>query len=201
MSYPSYLIHFNPNHDPKTGQFTYVKNSWAIRKGYQNKDGSISEKGKKALQARKEDQQAGAGLQKETNKLLKLSKKLRDDFGDDPDMYDELFEETAKDYGLNTKKFHEELEKRNKYQELLRNDKERYRLVKDGQEMYRRMRDLNPDFYKKGYIENRSTGTLASALIAAVYGMPTIATITAISAIPEKIEENKYKKVYEKSKK
>lgn len=25
MSYPTYLVHFNPNHDPKTGQFTFNK--------------------------------------------------------------------------------------------------------------------------------------------------------------------------------
>lgn len=37
----AYLIHYNPNHDPKTGKFTYVKNK------YQNADGSLTEKGNK----------------------------------------------------------------------------------------------------------------------------------------------------------
>ena len=26
MEYPSYLVHFNPNHDPKTGQFASSRN-------------------------------------------------------------------------------------------------------------------------------------------------------------------------------
>lgn len=36
MSYPSYLVHFNPNHDPKTGQFT-----WSKQKSNSNRDSDL----------------------------------------------------------------------------------------------------------------------------------------------------------------
>lgn len=40
MSYPTYLVHFNPNHDPKTGKFTFSK--------YVDKTGTrLSEEGRK----------------------------------------------------------------------------------------------------------------------------------------------------------
>lgn len=44
MSYPSYLIHFNPNHDPKTGRFTDSKGRSYDRK-YVNLDGSLTKEG------------------------------------------------------------------------------------------------------------------------------------------------------------
>lgn len=39
MGYPTYLIHFNPNHDPKTGRFTYNK--------YIDKSGRLNNEGRK----------------------------------------------------------------------------------------------------------------------------------------------------------
>lgn len=39
MFYPNYLIHFNPNHDPKTGQFTFTK--------YSTSSGRISDTARK----------------------------------------------------------------------------------------------------------------------------------------------------------
>ena len=35
------LMHFNPNHDPKTGMFTF-----GLRSKYKNPDGSLTEAGK-----------------------------------------------------------------------------------------------------------------------------------------------------------
>lgn len=39
MSYPTYLVHFNKNHDPKTGQFTKANK-------YQYTDGQLTSEGK-----------------------------------------------------------------------------------------------------------------------------------------------------------
>ena len=39
MSYPTYLVHFNPNHDPKSGRFTYSK--------YIDKTGKLNAQGRK----------------------------------------------------------------------------------------------------------------------------------------------------------
>lgn len=39
MFYPNYLIHFNPNHDPKSGQFTFSK--------YVDKNGRLNAQGRK----------------------------------------------------------------------------------------------------------------------------------------------------------
>lgn len=41
MGYPTYLVHFNPNHDPKTGQFTFSK--------YVDSSGNLTEYSKKHL--------------------------------------------------------------------------------------------------------------------------------------------------------
>ena len=196
-----YLIHFNPNHDPKTGRFTYIKNGWAIRKGYQNKDGSLSDSGKKALKYRQQHYDAYGKADEEAGKLMKANKKLREDFGDEYSIEDtDLFESTARGYGQDTSAYKQALKDAESLQKKYWNDKEYKKLVNAGEKMYSKMKDLNPDFYKKGYIENKSGATLASAFIAAFYGMPTIGTLTAISAIPEKVEENKYKKEYEKYK-
>lgn len=37
--YPNYLIHFNPNHDPKTGQFAPLKNKYQYADGYLTPEG------------------------------------------------------------------------------------------------------------------------------------------------------------------
>ena len=37
--YPDYLIHFNPNHDPKTGQFAPLKNKYQYVTGHLTSEG------------------------------------------------------------------------------------------------------------------------------------------------------------------
>lgn len=63
------LIHFNPNHDPKTGQF--AKKSGGIRLGakrYTNPDGSLNEKGMARYEA-----------EIKKNKLKKKDQRVKDD--------------------------------------------------------------------------------------------------------------------------
>lgn len=63
------LIHFNPNHDPKTGQF--AKKNGGMRLGpkrYTNPDGSLNEKGMKRYEAE---------IRK--NKLKKKDQRVKDD--------------------------------------------------------------------------------------------------------------------------
>lgn len=46
MKYEEWLAHFNPNHDPKNGQFAKKQSGRFGQKKYQNDDGSLNEKGK-----------------------------------------------------------------------------------------------------------------------------------------------------------
>lgn len=119
MSYPDYLIHFNKNHSNKNGQFTsgdgdgdgirddhhnYAKNKWAIKRGYQNKDGSLTSSGKYNVNAYKDYKKKVKAADQEANKLLKSSKKLRDLVDLDFDTYDDILG-TAESLGLDTKVF------------------------------------------------------------------------------------------------
>lgn len=63
------LIHFNPNHDPKTGQF--AKKNGGMRLGakrYTNPDGSLNEKGLRRYEA-----------EIKKNKLKKKDQRVKDD--------------------------------------------------------------------------------------------------------------------------
>lgn len=151
---PSYLIHFNKNHD-KLGQFTfgdgdgdgirddhsnqktYLKNRWGIRKGYQNKDGTLTSKGEKALNTNQEYKNLSDKYNKEYKKLRK-NKNLKE--ADDVD--NKTFEKMAKEEGLNTKSFHESYTKMEEYH------KKNEKYIIDGYNMTRRMLDTNPDFSK-----------------------------------------------------
>ena len=191
----SYLMHFNPNHDPKNGRFTYIKNNWAVRKGYQNKDGSLTDSGKKALDTRRKHLESYSKVEKEADKLLAKNKKLKRDFGGYGNVDDEdAFESTAREYGLDTKAFVKAVKERDQLIDAAFKDREYSKWLKAGEKMYGKMKDLDPDFWKRGYMHHDSGADLAGAFIAAVYGMPTIATISALTAIPDAINESKYKK-------
>lgn len=47
MKYEEWLMHFNPNHDPRNGQFAKKQSGRFGQKKYQNDDGTLNEKGKK----------------------------------------------------------------------------------------------------------------------------------------------------------
>lgn len=62
------LIHFNPNHDPKTGQFAKKIGSRIGANKYRNPDGSLNERGEKRY---------AAEIRK--NKLKKKDQRVKDD--------------------------------------------------------------------------------------------------------------------------
>ena len=147
MSYPDYLIHFNKNHSSKNGQFIsgdgdgdgvadehhrYSKNSWAIRNKFQNKDGSLTDKGKASVNAYKEYKSKEKRLDIESKKLLKSNKKLQDlidlDFDTEGDLLD-----VAKSMGLDTKKLEKALS------DIKPND---VKAVQNGSAMVNRMKDI-----------------------------------------------------------
>lgn len=202
MSYPSYLIHFNPNHDPKTGRFTYVKNPWAIRKGYQNKDGTISELGKKALQMKKDHIKYEGAIEREANKLFKQSKYLREGFGNDYGQVDdeEYFEYVARDNGLDTTAYAKAVEKKNEWYKKLSNSDSK--LIQTGYEMTQRMRDLDPKFYEKelGYNNSKSDSKKAEAIFLAVMGLAPLSILSLAESSAIKKEEELYRKAHEEAK-
>lgn len=95
MYYPDYLVHFNPNHDPKTGQFTFSK--------YLTRDGRLSDYTKKTYGISKLNDSPSARnvgykkAQKMINKDLKqlyksgfryLESDIRDDYSEAKLQYD-----------------------------------------------------------------------------------------------------------------
>lgn len=113
MRYPDYLIHFNPNHDPKTGQFAPATGSFkgvrvvnpnknAIREGLYTKEGYVTQKAERAFDKAAEFQNKRRATDEAGEKLLKSDSRLADDFGgtyknvDDPT----LFWMVADDYGI-----------------------------------------------------------------------------------------------------
>lgn len=79
---------------------------WGIRR-YQNKDGSLTDIGKKKMQAYETSRNLKNNLNKEGNALIKSNKKLSKDFGGKYENVDDdaFFEYVARTYGLNTEKF------------------------------------------------------------------------------------------------
>ena len=74
---------------------------WGVRR-YQNKDGSLTDAGKKHVDDYRKSRSLASETYKQSNKLISSNKKLKRDFGvgsDDP----EYVELVAREYGINTK--------------------------------------------------------------------------------------------------
>ena len=102
--YPDYLVHFNPNHDPKTGQFAPSK--WNVKNGYQTNKGTLTEKGKKNVDVYNTYETKMRKKNDEARKLFDQSEFLQDDFVS-PDEIDDwdFFELVAEEYGYDISKF------------------------------------------------------------------------------------------------
>jgi hypothetical protein len=211
MFYPNYLIHFNKNHSSSSGQFIsgdgdgdgvlddhhnyeknkYIKNNWAIRKGYQNKDGSLTEKGQKAVSARKQNEENEKKMAEEGKKLFKQSKKLKEDFYDyesvDADYDYDSFIETAKKYGLNTKNFSEA---KKTAESFAKNNVE---YIRSGREIVNKMKDVDSSYWKNKDMKGGLESAKASTMLAAVLGLPILTVAGVVDIASETANYNKYK--------
>ncbi len=206
----AYLIHYNKNHSKANGQFVrgdgdgdgtadehhrytnrskYVMNSWAVRKKFQNKDGTLTELGKRSLAAKKRDDENLKTAKKEANKLFKQSKRLKDDFGGKWDEIDDedFFSETAKEYGLDTKAYDRAMKIRNDFKD---NNK---KYISDGSKMVNKMQDIEPERWKN-YDRSASYETAkARTILTAVMGLPVLTIAGAINTANEKANYDRYK--------
>lgn len=180
----AYLIHFNRNHSPKNGQFTsgdgdgdgiandhkYQKNSWAVRKGYQNKDGTLTKLGQRNLDAARQNEKNLKRTSSEAKKLMKKNKELHDIYEGTYDKIDDdldYFNDYAKDRGLNTSAY----SKAKKISDDFKNNN--YSYIKNGEQMMKRMYDLNsnPATWTK-IKKNEKEMYKARLKTAAVLGLP-----------------------------
>ena len=149
----SYLIHFNKNHSSKDGRFVsgdgdgdgiandhkYRKDRWAIKKGYQNKNGSLTDKGKQVLKSRRQYESSAKSMTSEMNKLKKVNKQIRNVANDHESYVEDVIEE-AKKYGVNTKAL----------ESALKNYKSSsYEQASAGATLCNRMKDVNVDYLNK----------------------------------------------------
>ena len=207
MNYPTYLVHFNKNHSTKNGQFVsgdgdgdgiindhanqnkYVKNPWAVRRKLQNKDGTLTEQGKKNIDAYNTDKKNLKSAEKEAKKLFKQSKGLKKDFGGSWDEVDDedFFSETAKSYGLNTKDYDKAMKIRNDFKK----NNEKY--ISDGLKMVTKMQDIDPERWKRVSRDSEYQSAKASTVFAAVLGLPINTIVGVIQTVNEKTNYDRYK--------
>jgi hypothetical protein len=102
MNYPTYLIHFNPYHDPKTGQFARATGDFkgvrmsldrrrqknAVKEGVVTKEGYVTKKAEDRLNTFLKYKEKVNKTQDEVKKLFDKSEDLMDDFGG-PDQIDD----------------------------------------------------------------------------------------------------------------
>ena len=204
MSYPTYLIHFNKNHSSKNGQFIsgdgdgdgivddhnnqkYLKNRWAIKNGYQNKDGTLTSKAEKARSVQ----------EKYIEKAEKFDKIYKDIASKNEDLenYDDwedikYFAESARKLGFKT----DELVKAYRDQEKFYNKNEK--TIDDMYQLERKMLDVNPNFSKMTASElyNRSEhmSDVGGTFIAAFMGFPVLTTLSLASSVGSGIELARY---------
>ena len=98
----AYLIHFNPNHDPKTGQFARATGDFkgvrmildrrrqknAVKEGVVTKEGYITKKSEDSINTFLKYKEKVNKTQDEAKKLFDKSESLLDDFGG-PDQIDD----------------------------------------------------------------------------------------------------------------
>lgn len=160
MKYPSYLIHFNPNHDPKNGQFAPATGSFkgirvsnpnkrAVKEGMYTKEGYVTRKAEKSFDKLSEYQRLRKASDEAGEKLIKSDKRLMEGFGgsyknvDDPS----FLWMVADSYGVKGAK--EFLDTINKEIVYLRDNKED---IKRGRAwantyLHNKIPDIRMDFY------------------------------------------------------
>lgn len=198
-----YLVHFNKNHSPTNGQFAtgdgdgdgiaddhknqrkYVRNSWGIKNQYQNKDGTLTSKGKKSVESLEEYKKIASVYDKEYWKLRK-NKNLKE--ADDVD--DKTLEKFAKKEGLNTKAFHDAYTKMDEF------EKKYEKYINSGREIYRHMLDVNPSFSQMTpeelYNSSAHLSDVGSTFISAFFGLPTLTTLGLIDSIGSGVSLARY---------
>lgn len=113
MGNPTYLIHFNPYHDPKTGQFARATGEFkgirmfldrrrqknAVKEGVLTKEGYVTKKAEDKINTLSKYKERVNKTQEEVKKLFDKSEDLMDDFGG-PDQIDDwdFFEMIAETY-------------------------------------------------------------------------------------------------------
>lgn len=203
----AYLIHFNKNHSKANGQFTsgdgdgdgisndhanqkkYVKNPWGVRKKFQNKDGTLTELGKKNLEAYETDNKNLKAARKEAYKLFKQSRKLKNDFGGEWDSIDDddFFSETAKEYGLDTKAYDRAMKVRNDFKD---NNK---KYISNGLKMVTKMQDIDPSRWDRVYRGSEYDSARIGLVFSAVLGLPINTVVGVVNTVTEKANYDRYK--------
>lgn len=111
MSYPTYLVHFNRNHDSKNGQFTY---------GDGDGDGKINDTEYDKL-SRRQKKQYVKYRQKRQNEIQNYHTHRNDDNADKlykkyMEAYDKFYNNSELDYDKNPKEYYKLMEQFERYE-------------------------------------------------------------------------------------
>lgn len=204
MYYANYLVHFNKNHSSKDGKFTYgdgdgdgiaddhknqkyLKNRWAIKNGYQNKDGTLTAKAEKARSTKEKYVEKANKFDKLYEDIASKNEEL-ENYDDWEDI--KYFAESARELGFDT----DELVKAYKDSEKFYNKNEK--TINDMYQLERKMLDIDPNFSKMTtrelYDRSEHTSDVGGTFIAAFMGFPTLTALSLASSVGSGVELARY---------